>query len=230
MGSLTTNVSALLNVGADAMQNLYDIEIGFPAKLNISDAEDNSFQKALMIRSAGFTPPAFNVKMYDVKYKTITIKRVAPEITGNREFKISFRLDAYYNIYKSFLKWRAQKYVPSTGFASNVIDSAYDTAAGEEENGSNGADSSFLGYVKVLALAKPLSMGTTAFMDDYGITNSQKPIEETNALLWDFKQVWVSSMTEPQFKNGDAAAQNIEVTFEFGDFDSPLMQNQESTK
>lgn len=231
---MNSQITALLQMGADAMDNLYDVIITPPTQL---DADQNSVdairvpvETQLRLRAQGFDPPKFSQDLYEVRYKTVGMKRPAPAIKGDRQFQVTFRVDANYQIYKLFLKWRGLFYVPDTGFATNALPGEMDALNGE----LSGADEAYYGRVAVHALAEPVRRDTAnpaSFTDAQGIAGNQEnqtglAFLETidNSIVWDFKHVWLSDLTEPSYKNGGGQALTVQATFQFGEFSSPLTQ------
>ena len=222
MAAINSQITALLQMGADAMDNLYEVYIDLPSQIEGQFGTDGAGPNGttqLKVRATGFTPPKFAQDLYEVRYKTVGVKRPASKITGDREFKITFRLDAHYNVYKALLKWRSLSFVPETGFATNQIEDLNV----ETEDTSR----SKMGKVRVRALASPLSQNNT-WRDDQGIASTAEnagEIPENQAMLWNYHQVWCSDVDEPVYKQGAGAAMEISATFQFGEFDTPLVNN-----
>jgi hypothetical protein len=182
---MNSQITALLQLGADAMSNMYDVTFtAIPSiikeKMSASETapatggtqttaptttSSNAALEAptpvqnhqLTLRASGFEPPKFNIKKYDVRYKTVGLRRPATRIEGDRSFKITFRVDSYYNIYRMLALWRSVLMEPATGYASNALwgpGSGDDLAAA----GANTKLNSLFGQIAVVALARPIYM------------------------------------------------------------------------
>ena len=225
MAGLNSQISALLSLGADAMDNLFDVSIELPTSISgaLKDSTTTpgitteNYTKPFALRCQGFDPPHFTLKTYDVRYKTIGIKRPAARIEGERIFKLQFRLDAYYNIYRILLAWRNLVMQPSTGFAATAI---YDF------------DLQSPGTITVAAIDVPIGQKTGAGYNANGVSRgyTQATISGDAAvnapatdaqLKWLFNDVWISDLDEPKFKTGGGESQIVTATFVFGDYMDP---------
>jgi hypothetical protein len=211
-------VTALLNAGADAMDNLFDVDFHLP------DSDLSSWSSG-SIRCIGFDPPIFTLKTYDAPYKTTRVKRSAGKIEGDRSFKIQFRLDAYYNIYRTLLRWRSACMQPATGFASTRI-----TPTDPKNN-------PFLGSIDVTSIGAPVSqeageIGVNSLSTYVGLTEPTAPsilstvsTKDKKYLAWRFFHVWVMDVTPPAFKTGGGDPQIITAAFGFGSFADPQISD-----
>jgi hypothetical protein len=210
MAAINSQVTALLGVGADAMDNLFDVYIdALPAALAGATGFDaKALAMQVRLRVSGFEPPQFKTKLYDVKYKTISIRRPAPIIEGTREFKLTFRLDAYYDVYLFLTRWRNLVNTPASGYASNAL--------------TNGA-TPLTGTVKVDFVRSPISqLSDATYSDKQGISVGQ--VEGTSGAgmgTYTYYQAWPSDVEEPKFKTGSGEFQTVTATFQFGAFDDP---------
>jgi len=246
MATLAKNqVTALLGLGADAMDNMFDITITPPDGLTslenlgsnagVLDAADGGFQNDITIRADGFEPPAFNIKTYKVGYKAVKLDRPATSIEGEREFKITFRLDANYRAYRFLSAWKSLIMQASTGYTTNALwgdnaDQASPLLTLPEIN-------KVFGQVVVSALARPIyqsgNNGTPfdaqgvsigKFTDgSLDISNAADTIPGTADLnTWTFYQVWLSKLEEPKYKTDGGDIIKIAATFKFGEFMDPI--------
>jgi hypothetical protein len=242
MGILANNqISALLSLGADAMDNMFDIVIEPPAgittfenvgagRAGVTAFNDPQFKHDITIRANGFSPPKFNAKTYEVKYKTVTLDRPSTKIEGKREFEIEFRLDANYQAYRFLGAWRSLIMQPSSGFATNAL-------YGEEGDNTTGKSNinKVFGTITVSALARPIFMSDGAPFEAQGVTvgkftegslkvvSDAATIPSSNQLnSWVFKQVWISALSEPDYKTDGGDAVKIKATFKFGEFIDPI--------
>ena len=248
MGTLSSNqVTSLLSLGADAMDNMFDISIEPPkgissienlqgARAGLTTYDSQQFKHNLTIRADGFNPPVFKVKTYEVKYKTVTIDRPATKIEGQRQFDITFRLDANYQAYRFLAAWKSLIMQASSGYATNAL---WDDDGDVADLFGVGEINKVFGKIKVSALARPIHMvdgAENAFKAD-GVTAGKfvqggSPVSEgatiplANELnTWDFDHVWVSELDEPQYKTDGGDAIKIKATFKFGDFKDPTMNS-----
>lgn len=205
------HVTELLKAGADAMSNMFDVRIIFPADLQASLGPDI---EAMRIRTKGFKAPEFNVMTYDVNYKTISVKRPATKVEGERTFDITFRLDAYYSAYRALKMWASRNGTAATGYASNAL-------FGDNATSPNNV----LGSVQVGALSTPVIMDSGDPFFAQGVNtnyfSTQNAANNPN-LVWEFDSVWCSKVTEPEFNMDDASALEVTATFYFGNIKDPF--------
>jgi hypothetical protein len=215
---INTQVSALLKMGADAMDNLFDVNIAPPPAIT---AVEPAGQEPFALRCLGFTPPKFTLKTYDVPYKTRKTKRSAGTIEGDRSFQLQFRLDAYYVVYRLLLAWRSAQMQPSTGFAGSALDVV-------DNNGN-----SFFGTISVVAADSPISRPLGGkYAQVAGITSGEMGSMPgtfpgvTSGLNWIFHDVWVMDVDNPKFITGSGEVQLVAATFGFGSYtDSQMYDN-----
>lgn len=222
MAKLNSQISALLKTGADAMDNLFDVSIYLPYAVTQALNESSvmtpeDLQTALSLRCMGFEAPKFTAKTYDVPFKTAKVKRAAGKIEGERTFKLQFRLDAYYQVYRALLAWRAAHFQPGTGFATSSI------------NAMDGNKKSFYGVIEVLATSVPIHNITNGpRYDFYGLTSGQVDRgasfgADNSSLVWAFRDAWVIDVDPPTFKTGNGDIQVITATFGFQEFIEPQL-------
>ena len=214
MARLNTQVTALYEIGPDAMDNLYDVIIIPPEHLTDTSS---GIETQMRLRAAGFSPPQFDQQTYSIQYKTVSMNRPSTHITGERSFTITFRLDAYYQVYQALLQWRSLVFEPSVGYANQALPD----------------DERLYGVVSVYTATQPPALddsnlfyhsGTTHshFGPDTIHTQGRERIGQSPAMKgWEFYSVWISQVQEPQFQNANGDAQSIEVTFQFGDYLAP---------
>jgi hypothetical protein len=191
-----------MDLGADAMDNMFDIEITLPN--NVKGAGDGI--KSLPLRATGFNPPVFKTKTYKNSYKAVSISRPAAKIEGERQFDIEFRLDALYFAYDVFKVWKGLVNNASTGYASNELN--------EDD----------LGAVAVSALKKPITIGTAGYTAaETGVSSGKIGAEGNHAYSYD--GVWITEVGEPAYKTDGGDALFVKITFQFGQFADPLQGN-----
>lgn len=221
MAELKSQISALLNLGADAMDNMFDVFLTLPKAVigeDTADTEESNYN-AYNLRCSGFDPPQFSLKTFDQPYKNTTIRRPSGKIEGNREFSLQFRLDANYSIYRNLMKWRDLFMQPSTAYAGNGIRDPihpYDDPRSLDNR---------LGIVDVYALAspiyvKPTAPGSTSY-SVHGVSEKTFLDANIDRLQWRFFEVWLSKLENPKFKTGGGEVQLVTATFGFGRFEDP---------
>jgi hypothetical protein len=182
-------VQALVNRGADAMDNMFDVSIQFPW------AEAGS---VVTTRIDGFNIPDAGNDGYDISYHGVTMKRPSSKQAFNREFELTFVLDAAYALYGEFVNWSMMVADPVNGGVANWA--------------------AALGTVKVTALSgayNGTSTGDIYNAEDGSIIGDANP-------TWTFYDVWVSKVGQPQFKTAGGDALTYAVSFKFGDCDYPF--------
>ena len=211
MAILNSQVSALLQLGADAMDNLFDVDINPPAAVS---AVEPTGRSPFTLRCLGFAPPKFTLSTYDIPYKTRKIKRSAGRIDGDRSFQLQFRLDAYYIVYRLLLAWRSAQMQPATGFAGSAL------------NVEDSNHKSFLGgSIFVTAADSPVYRSlTNKYAQAPGITSGEVGgTGSTASLNWSFEDVWVIDVDNPKFIAGSGEVQIISATFGFGSYMEPQL-------
>lgn len=91
-------VQALVDAGADAMDNMYDLKIRFPWS-------DNAI--VITTRIDGFDPPASKTETYDKEYHGQKVKLPNTKATLDRTFDITLTFDATYNLWGQFKTWKS---------------------------------------------------------------------------------------------------------------------------
>lgn len=225
MGNLSP-ITTLLGLGADAMDNMFDIKIDLPEDLLAHDLTFDSAAGGLTIRADGFTPPALNVKTYEVGWKAVSLTRPATKLEGKREFEITFRLDANYVAYRLLGAWKGLVAQASSGYVTNAL-----WGDGGDMVGSSSGNNVF-GVITVSALARPVYMDAGSKYAAAGITDGkftgdlgvEQAVMPTSGQLstWTFKQAWILSMDEPSFKTDGGDAIKIKAKFGFGEFVDPV--------
>lgn len=245
MGNLANNqVATLLNLGADAMDNMFDVTIEPPDGLtSFGETEMDAFtfgeprfKHDITIRAEGFKPPEFNIKTYKVGYKTVEVDRPATKIEGERQFDMTFRLDANYMAYRFLGAWRAMLMNASTGYATNALfgSSGLSPINGDRDLISTAGNiNSVFGVVKVAALGRPIHMVEGSPFEAHGVsagkfedsanmvTVAGKPTEAQLA-RWEFTEVWITNLTTPDYKTNGGDPITVQATFKFGNFKDPI--------
>ena len=245
MATLESNqVTALIGLGADAMDNMFDISITPPTGLTtfenlgagtagVLQAADPGFESDIVIRADGFEPPAFNAKTYKIAYKAVSIDRPATKMEGEREFKISFRLDANYRAYRFLSAWKSLIMQASSGYVTNALWGPGGDTAGPIEPVPE--INTVLGQVTVSALARPVYQSDSNPFSAQGVSigkftpgslltskaSGTVPLS-SDLNNWQFMQVWLSKLEEPKYKTDGGDAIKIAATFKFGEFIDPI--------
>lgn len=192
---MNTYISELLGAGADAMTNMY--EVGFEVPVNASTGMTTDEVIKLRIRTDGFTPPTDSHQTYEVHWKTVSIPRPATKIVMDRQFAITFRVDANWDLYKTLLKWKALTSIGSVGYATQELKEAS------------------LGKVTIKALKAAIEDASDVYSE-----TSASALAMTDAnILWKYYDVWVESITNPDFSTEGSDPVKVTATFRFGRFD-----------
>ena len=109
LGDNTNYLSDLINLGADAQSNLYE--------LTFTGGEFSGYT-ALTIRNAGITLPERKQGTHDVKYLTTSVTLPAASYEETKTATITFRLDQNYDVYKKLLNQQKKVYAPSLSYAN----------------------------------------------------------------------------------------------------------------
>ena len=207
----TAPIRGMVASGADLMTHMYDVKIWFPDFKN--PGKLNEFQSyPLTVRATGFKPPEFTLKTYPISYHGLTIDRPAAALEGERSVELTFREDAVFELRNQFHTWMSVVGDPVTGGVSNQT-----FYYGKLSVGTIAA-----GYI-ANAVNTPNGTGKTSdgtdIEDTHGFLTSrgQNPIAQ-----WTFYNVWVSKVSQPDFKTDGADANQMSVKFHFMDIDYPV--------
>jgi hypothetical protein len=205
-------IQALVDCGADAMDNMFDVVINLPSEVikaaketifSFSDAEIE--ERCLGVRADGFEPPKLSGKTMTVDYKTLTIEKPAGKIAGQRQFSITFRLDAAIHAYMLMKTWESFSCSPEFGFAAPAA--------------LSGDTGQYFGTIDVNALATYLRNPKDS---TYKYENVDGTFKSTATYSWKFQQVWVSEVSEPKFKTGGGDALYVTAKFNFIGYKTPF--------
>lgn len=183
-------VKALVDMGADAQKNMYDVWIQFPWM--------NGEDTLVSTRATGFTIPQAVVGSEERAYHGSKITTPTSEVTIDRKFDMTFRLDASYALYQQFITWHQTVADPVSGGVAN-----WATATG---------------IVKCKALS-----GTYAATGIGEYTDAEGAIVESDDnAQWTFYDVWVGEVAQPAFANDGGGHIEYKVQFYCGDIDYPF--------
>jgi len=149
------------------------------------------------VRVKDFKAPTLQLGEYDNHYKTANLTRVNAQFTGDREFELTFRIDNYWNLYDTLKTWRRTYLDIGTdevylGTFSNI-------------NALNNSDIYGNVIVKV-------------FEGSSGLNNGLLETDYSNTVLWNFKQVMLYDLIEPQFTRGSSNPVEVTGKFIFGEY------------
>ena len=152
-----------------------------------------------MARASGFQVPVAQNSGYDISYHGNKIHLPNTEVGFERTFSIAFRSDAAYSLYSLFITWQSAVVDPVNGGVANYA--------------------SALGDITVRALG-----------GNYTAAEEAKTLVETDGSIkagdqnpeWNFNQVWVSQVGQPQYTTEGSSQFTFDVTFYFADTNYPI--------
>lgn len=196
-----TAASVLMEATGDAMNNIFDVMIVFPW-----DSGDNS-DAVVSYRCKGFEPPKAEVSTYDVTWHGISVKKVASGIKMDRTQKLTFRLDATYNLYNKFRAWAKVCADVNTGGVANTASALGQIlvyAPGSEYNATS-------------------SFGASNPNGKDGTLLNETLNGKVTDLYWLLDDVQCVNVGVPKFENtGEGKSMEYEVQFIFGDVNDPF--------
>lgn len=194
------SLTALIECGADAMDNMYDIDLEF-----------GNFNAT--VRAGGFDIPQFKAKTYTKKYHGVSYDRVQSSQDFTRSFKITFRMDAAYGLYDTMTSLLAWHVNPNTGGVSNSnVDKAGTVTVRTIAQPFIAAeDGKLSGHLGVDSYSSGSTQNVGQIKDD-----------PNNTKKWVFKNCFVTDVGQPKYKTeSDGGEITFEVEFHFGDVDYP---------
>lgn len=217
MGNPIHHLTAL---GADAMDNMYDVKVTIPSSAGIKmppDVPSVTVDGGLVItgRLTGFTVPGWKVGTYDIKYHGVSKKMPNTKIEMERKIELEFRYDSNYLWYKAWKALANHGANAQTGGVANWIPGIGDVAKDSfiTDNVSNS------GIVLEVVALKTSYLGIDApASGDLGVLDFDNKDE---VIKWTFKQFWAGDCSEPAFKTDGGDAMKFKVTGYFGDCDYP---------
>lgn len=216
MSSYATNADLLLASGRDAMSNLYDVFVLPPDGLS-SAASALGTTSVMVTRARDFTPPELQAETYQNHYKMDYIDVPAPKIQGDKTFEIGYRIDAAYALHNALRKWKyASTLNPTVTDVDNVGGMTYNGIWGYK------GDEVF-GRVAVVAhkysdLLQDAISNTSDADAIYGIASgiiSAAGSAGDNFIGWTFNNVWVQSVSEPQYTRDSSNPLEGTASFRF---------------
>lgn len=189
-------LQALIEAGADAQTNMYDVSLEF--------ADWNA-----TVRANGFEIPDVEAPTYDVSYHGIKYSRVKTEQNFERAFTLEFRMDAKYGLYQAFTSLLAWHVDPNTGGVANANVDKVGTVTVRTVNSAIVAAPS--------AQASQLSgepLGLTDYTDTAAQTSGQIP--KAKCIEWKFENAFVTKVSMPKFTTEGADVIKFSVDFKCG--------------
>lgn len=194
------SLQALIDAGADAMDNMYDVTLEF-ASWNAT------------VRAEGFDIPKISAETYTNEYHGVTYNRVKTKQTFERKFDLTFRMDAKYGLYEAFTSLLSWHVNPNNGGVANAnidkvgtvkvraIDSAVVAAPNSDAAQLNGAP----GGVETYSSSDAQTIGQI----------------KDSTIEWIFKNCFVTDVGQPSYKTSGGDAMTFQVTIYFGDCNYP---------
>lgn len=109
LGNNESYLQDLINLGADAQANLYELK--FYGGIFSSDTD-------ITIRNAGISLPERKQGTHDINYLTTSVTLPKASYEDSKTLSITFRLDQNFDIYKKLLEQQKKVYGPSTSYAN----------------------------------------------------------------------------------------------------------------
>ena len=195
-------IQALVESGGDAMNNIFDVIITFPAAIA---ASENMQQQARVRLKGEVSIPEPVFLFYEIGYPGVAISRPQPTMDLVRKLSLTFRLDASYRLPQTFILWHNLVTDPNLGSFADSI------------------DSSAQGSIVIRQLAGEfMAPGANGMA---GLLNTDASVKQDNIVTpeWSFKGVWVGKVSQPKFSAGkDASEQDYTVDFYFDDIAYPF--------
>lgn len=195
------NIQALINSGADATKNMYDVLHKWPWT--------DGYDGGVSVRQKGVNIPESSTETYEVSYQGVTMKRAATKVNLERSFEITYRLDAAYEQYGKFVKWHSYTSNPVTGQVGNTPLAIGSVKIVAPKGQYNAYD--LWNDKKVEDRDSKMRM----FDEDGTATDAN------GYVLWEFDNVWVFKVTQPAFSPDGGDALEFTVGYAFGDVDYP---------
>ncbi len=193
---MSGSIQVLMDAGIDAYSNLYDIQLQFPSICTnlsyppSSEITGNSYS----VRAMSFQPPELSLGEYQTSYKGVQMTRPTPKITGERIFKIQFRMDSNYLLYQDLLKWK-HIWVDPSGEANIQVGGLAD--------------------IEVSKYGTVLVSGYNA-TTNIGEYSDFTPVPNSVGATFTFYQVICSKVGTPNYQRSASDAVTIDAEFIFG--------------
>lgn len=201
-------LQALIDAGADAQTNMYDVSLEF-ASWNAT------------VRAEGFDIPEISAETYQTKYHGVSYDRVKTEQTFERKFSMTFRMDAKYGLYQAFTSLLSWHVNPNNGGVANAnIDKVGTVKVRPIDSAVVAAPNSDAAQLN----------GSPAGVESYSSSDAQSIGQITSSSIeWVFENCFVTKVGMPKYKTDSADTINFEVEFHFGPCNYPGFEtNKES--
>ena len=192
---VNSGLQALIEAGADAQTNMYDVELEF-ANWNAT------------VRASGFEIPDVEAPTYENSYHGVKYPRVKTEQGFERAFTLEFRMDAKYGLYQAMTSLLAWHVDPNTGGVSNAnIDKVGKVTVRTIDSAIVAADNAAAGTLA----------GAPLGLEEYSNPNAGpgKGLIQ-GGLEWVFENCFVTKVTMPKFSTDSADVIKFSVDFKFG--------------
>ena len=198
-----TPASTLMMATGDAMDNIFDVMVGWPSGL-----DSNAPVAAASYRCKDFNVPQAKTNTHNVTWHGVTVKKVSSGIKLDREQKLSFRYDANYALYMRFKAWKRITGDVNTSGVANT--------------------ESALGWFAVVAPGQEYNAQSfynmiTGNKEDSGNNLMLNKLEQIRLLYWILSCAQVVDVGSPKFQNkGDGTEMWYDVSFIYGDMADPF--------
>lgn len=197
--------SIMMEGTADAMDNIWDAYVDWPWGGDDTDAMEFSY------RCQGFTPPQNPTKTYGVVWHGVEAQMIAAGSGMTRKFKLTYRLDATWNLYNKFVTW---KKITNDSNTSGVANKA--AALGNLFFAVPNTE-----YVST-SFPQPTTKAPsgTSIMIGGGKDGDGKILQQPkNCIVFGFADVQVVDVTPIKFQQSkDGKAPSFDVEIVFGDY------------
>ena len=181
-------LTSLYNSGADSYKNLFLAEFSLESS-DYNDDDHKEFLDSLSVRCSDFNPPEYEQSEYTVKFMNVSIPKPAPKISVTRNFKLTFRLDENYNIYKHLLELQKETF----DYANSVTKIDINSLA---KNGK-------------LLIVKVYSMSGDMVDVDSGEE------ELTTKLLFTYYKCWIDNITLSDYSHSNSDPMTVTVSVNY---------------
>lgn len=198
-----TPASTLMMATGDAMDNIFDVMVGWPSGL-----DNDAPIAAASYRCKDFNVPQAKTNTHNVTWHGVTVKKVSSGIKLDREQKLSFRYDANYALYMRFKAWKRITGDVNTSGVANT--------------------ESALGWFAVVAPGQEYNSQSfydmiTNNTDDSGDNIMINDMKNIRLLYWILNSAQVVDVGSPKFQNkGDGSEMWYDVSFIYGDMADPF--------
>lgn len=198
-----TPASVLMMSTGDAMDNIFDVMVGWPTAL-----ATGAPKAAASYRCKDFTVPKATTGTHNVSWHGVTVKKVSSGIKLERSQKLSFRYDANYSLYMRFKAWKRITGDVNTSGVANT--------------------ESALGWLAVVAPGQEYNSQSffsmiTSNSNESGDDIMYNKLANMRLLYWILNSCQVVDVGSPKFQNkGDGAEMWYDVEFIYGDIADPF--------